>query len=156
MYVIKMNNRLNNSVPPLKSEKPIFDEKAILKSKWTYESGNKIEGYDEPISKTKLEMIYSINELYKLLKANNIKLSLVVYPWPQSLKVDKINSDHVMMWKKFCEGKCHKFLNLFPFFFNEMRKSSYLEVYRKYYFWNDVHFNSDGNKKIAYKLIEEF
>ena len=44
-----------------------------------------IDGYDEPISKTQSEMVNNMNQLYELLKKNNIELSLAVYPWPQQL-----------------------------------------------------------------------
>ena len=156
MYVIKMNNRLNKEVPPLKSQNPIFSDKANKKAKWSYQTTDIIDGYDEPISKTQNEMIQVISKLFELLRENQIKLSLAVYPWPQQLQYDKINSKHVKMWQSFCEGKCHKFINFFPYFFEEKEKTSFLEVYRKYYFWNDVHFNAEGNEIIAQKLLKEF
>ena len=156
MYVIKMNNRLNKDVPPLKSQNPIFNAKAAKKAKWSYQSADIVDGYDEPISKTQNEMIQVMSKLFELLKENQIKLSLAVYPWPQQLQYDKLNSKHVKMWESFCEGKCYKFINLFPYFFEEKEKKSFLEVYKKYYFWNDVHFNAEGNKLIAQKLLKEF
>ena len=156
MYVIKMNNRLNKEVPPLKSEYPIFNAKAAKKAKWSYQTSDIVDGFDEPISKTQGEMIQAITKLFTILEENQIKLSLVVYPWPQQLQYDKQNSKHVEMWKNFCEGKCHKFINFFPYFFDEKEKKSFLEVYKKYYFWNDVHFNAEGNRAIAKKLIKEF
>ena len=153
MFVVKMNNRINNEVPPLSSEKPIFNERASRKAMWTYQTEDNLEGYQDPISKTQSEMINTMDQLYQLLKENNIKLSVAVYPWPQQIKYDDINSKHVEMWKNFCIGKCFKFINFFPYFFEEKRKSSYLEVFKKYYFWNDVHFNERGNRVIADKLI---
>ena len=60
------------------------------------------------------------------------------------------------MWKRFCEKKCYKFIDFFPFFFKEKEETSFLATYKKYYFWNDVHFNIEGNKVIAKKLIQEF
>ena len=66
------------------------------------------------------------------------------------------NSKHVNMWRSFCEKKCTKFINFFPYFFEEKKRTSYLEVYKKYYFWNDVHFNAEGNRVIAEKLLKEF
>ena len=156
MFVLKMNSRLNREVPPLKSEKPIFSERAIKKAMWTYKSDEELEGYQGPVAKTQSEMIYAMSELYKLLEENNIKLSLAVYPWPQQLEFDNVNSKHVEMWENFCEKKCAKFINFFPFFFQEKVKTSYLDVFKKYYFWNDVHFNAEGNRVIAEKLIKEF
>ena len=60
------------------------------------------------------------------------------------------------MWRDFCKQKCFKFIDFFPFFFDEKDKSSFLEVYKKYYFWNDPHFNAEGNRIIAERLIKEF
>ena len=97
-----------------------------------------------------------MTKLFELLKKNNIKLSLAVYPWPQQIKHDVVESEHVKMWEEFCISKCEKFINFFPFFFKEKKNSSYLEVHKKYYFWNDVHFNKEGNKVIANKLINFF
>ena len=155
MFVIKMNNRLNKTVPPLNSEKPIFDERTALKAKWTYQNTDLIEGYDDPVSKTQSEMIKSMRHLYKLLEKNDIKLSLAVYPWPQQLLNKDLNSKHVKMWKNFCVDKCENFINYFPFFFKEVEQNSFIYVFKKYYFWNDVHFNEEGNKVIANKLIKD-
>ena len=83
-------------------------------------------------------------------------MSLVVYPWPQQLQNDLVNSKHVNMWKEFCISRCVKFVNFFPFFFEEKKNSSFLEVYKKYYYWNDVHFNALGNSVIAKTLLNEF
>jgi len=156
MFVIKMNNRLNKEVPPLKSDKPIFNERASKKAMWTYKSNDELEGYEGPISKTQNEMICAMNKIYEILEKKNIKLSLAVYPWPQQLEFNDENSKHVKMWENFCKKKCAKFINFFPFFFQEKRKTSYIDVFKKYYFWNDVHFNAEGNKVIAERLVKEF
>ena len=156
MFVIKMNSRLNKEVPPSNSEKPIFNERASKKAMWTYKSDGELDGYQGSITKTQDEMIFAMNKLYGLLKKNNIKLSLAVYPWPQQLEFNDENSKHVNMWRSFCEKKCTKFINFFPYFFEEKKRTSYLEVYKKYYFWNDVHFNKKGNRLIANKLLKIF
>jgi len=155
-YVIKMNQRINKEVPPLKSEFPIFTKKANLKAVWTYSKSDSIPGYVAPISETKAQMINSMTRLHNLLKKNNIKLSLAVYPWPQQIKYDAIDSEHVKMWEEFCILRCEKFINFFPLFFEKKKNSSYLDVYKKYYFWNDVHFNNEGNRLIANKLLSLF
>ena len=155
-YVIKMNQKFNKEVPPLISEVPIFTEKANLKAMWTYQKSDSIPGYEDPISKTENEMVNNMIKLSDLLKKNNIKLSLAVYPWPQQLERDVVNSKHVKKCEEFCITRCEKFINFFPFFFEEKEKTSYLEVYKKYYFWNDTHFNKEGNKVIANRLIAIF
>ena len=122
MFVVKMNNRINKEIPPLSSEKPIFNKRASLKAKWTYQAEDNLEGYQDPISKTQSEMINTMNQLYQLLKENNIKLSLAVYPWPQQIKYDDIESKHVQMWERFCIGKCFRFINFLPFFLKKKEK----------------------------------
>ena len=156
LYVIKMNNRLNKTLPPTKSDVPIFDKRSELKAKWTYQKNQYVEGYAEKISTTKEKMIATMSELHSLLKKNDIKLSIAVYPWPQQIKNDVVNSQHVNMWRHFCVSRCENFINFFPIFFKEKNQTSYLSVYKKYYFWNDVHFNAAGNKLIADNLLEVF
>ena len=117
MFVIKMNSRLNKEVPPSNSEKPIFNERASKKAMWTYKSEGELDGYQGSITKTQDEMIFAMTKLYELLKKNNIKLSLAVYPWPQQLEFNDENSKHVNMWRSFCEKKCTKFINFFPYQF---------------------------------------
>ncbi len=156
MYVIKMTSLKKEDFAPKKNDKPFFYEKSRLKAKWTYSKKDKIDGYLYPISKTQKEMLQNIEKLYYLLSDKGIKLSIAVYPWPQQIENNDRNSKHVEMWKNFCVGRCYKFIDFFPFFFEEVEKTSYLEVYKRYYFWNDVHFNFEGNKAIANRLIEEF
>ena len=158
MYVLKKNRQLNN----LKNENsqkniiPRFNEKANFKAEWTYYNQTRHPEYINSIEESQQNLINIMNEIYLMLKKNNIKMSIAVYPWPQQLKNDKVNSKHVIMWEKFCKTKCNNFINYFPYFFKEKEKNSFLEVYKKYYFWNDVHFNVEGNKVISSKLIEKF
>ena len=49
-------------------------------------------------------------------------------------------------------GKCKHFLIFFHIFLMQ-RKYGYLETYKKYYWWDDIHFNKDGNKVIASELV---
>ena len=156
MYVIKMNNRLNKDIPPVVSKSPIFDKKSNLKASWTYQNSDFISGYSEEVFLTKQKMVNAMNELYFLLKKNDINLNIAVYPWPQQIEHDKINSEHVNMWQHFCVSKCVNFINFFPILFKEKNETSFIDVYKKYYFWNDVHFNRKGNQLIADKLLEIF
>ncbi len=116
----------------------------------------KIRDYDLTQSEGVAEMKATMEKLYLILKKNKIKMSIVVYPWPQQLLKDKKDSIHVKMWRDFCIGKCSNFINMFPVFFDEMEKTSFLDVYKKYYYWNDVHFNQKGNELIANYLIKNF
>ena len=137
-------------------ENPVFTDKVNLKAKWTYSNEDKIERYDLGIKEGNQIMVNHMEKLHKILSQNNIKLSLAVYPWPHQLEKDVINSIHVKIWQEFCKNKCENFINYFPIFFNEMKNSSYLKTYKKYYFKNDPHFNKVGHKVLAKRLLEIF
>ena len=157
MFVIKkykFKKENNNKVEDNKL--PVFTEKVDLKAKWTYSKTNKLEGYDIGIEEGHKLMTDHMAQLYEILNKNNIKMSLAVYPWPHQLNNDIENSLQVTIWKEFCENRCENFINYFPFFFNDMNNSSFLETYNKFYFKNDPHFNKSGHKVLAEKLIEIF
>ena len=128
---IQKNNVFNNS-----------------RSEWTYKyeksNFNNLE-FDKAINIS----ITNMNNLYELLQKNLIELSVAVYPWPGTLKHDKVNNKQVEIWKNFCNQKCKKFYNLMPPFFED----NYEESYKKFYIENDVHFNELGNKIIAQNFL---
>ena len=158
MYVVKKNRQLNikDGKNFKKSETPSFNKKANYKAEWTYYNHENHPEYLGTIKEGQKNLLNVMNKIYFMLKKNNIKMTIAVYPWPQQLKHDKVNSKHAVMWKEFCEKRCNNFINYFPLFFKEKEENSFLKVYKKYYFWNDVHFNKVGNKIIAKKLIEKF
>ena len=158
MYVIKKNRQLNikDSKKLKKSTTPSFNKKANYKAEWTYYNHKNHLEYVGTIKEGQKNLINIMSRIYHMLKKNNIKMTIAVYPWPQQLKNDKVDSKHVVMWEEFCKTRCNNFINYFPLFFEEKGENSFLEVYKKYYFWNDVHFNKEGNKIIAKKLIEKF
>ena len=158
MYVLKKNRQLKNlkDEVPKKNVTPIFNDKVNFKAEWTYYNQTNHPEYIDSIEESQQNLINIMNEIYIMLKKNNIQMSVAVYPWPHQLKNDNENSKHVIMWERFCKTRCNNFINYFPFFFKEKEKNSFLEVYRKYYFWNDIHFNVEGNKVISRKLLEKF
>jgi len=156
MFVIKNLNKVGYSAKNLDETKPTFHKNVKLKAKWTYSSDNYINGYWTSIEKAQEEMLETMTKLHELLDKKNIPYSIVVYPWPQQLENDVVNSKHVLMWKKFCENKCTNFINLFPFFFKEKDKLGYINTYQKYYWWNDMHFNVQGNKLVAQEILKYF
>ena len=153
MYVLKKSRQIKTNITPIDNKTPKFNSKANYKAEWTYFKGSNHPEYLNSISEAQKNQIEIMNSMYSLLKENNIKMSLVVYPWPQQLLNDNVNSNQVKMWEEFCASKCENFINFFPFFFKEMDKYSFLEIYKKYYFWNDVHFNKNGNEIIAKRLL---
>ncbi len=131
--------------------------KMNLRSAWTYSKTNEIKGYDLPINIAINEQVKTMNQLYELLKKNNIKLSIVVYPWPQTILYDKRENLMKTTWENFCKNKCTNFINTFPLFMNDDDENSKKNlIIRKYYQLGDIHFNHEGHKLIADYFIKNF
>ncbi len=109
-------------------------------------------GVEKSIDKAKL----SISKLMDLLDKNGIEYSIGVYPYPQSMFHDQVNSRHVKIWKDMCENRCKYFFNNFTKFFEISKKIGPIETYYKYYIYRDAHFNSAGHRLIAENFLSEY
>jgi hypothetical protein len=124
---------------------------------WTYrkvtdslpfEAGYAPLGLERGIAKEKAKM----DLLWQGLAARNIPISVVVYPWPNQIVHDSVDSRQVRIWREWCEGKCKRFVSLFPDFFAAKAKCSRLEPgcwYLDYFIFGDIHYNSAGNAIVA-------
>lgn len=95
----------------------------------------------------------NMDKLYKLCKDNNIKLTIAVYPWPNEIINNNLNSNNVSLWMAFCKKRGIPFINCYPYFFTLDRPDSIIE---DYYIRNDVHFNLDGQKLMARAWFDHF
>ena len=121
---------------------------------WTYYIN--INYGEIPVKESIKISINQMNQLYETLISKNISLSIVIYPLPPQLAFDKELSMQVKIWEKFCYLKCKQFINSFPYFFEKLNETSFLEVNNKYFIQNDVHFNKKGNQAIANLITKHF
>ena len=122
--------------------------KDFERSYWTYSDSN------EEIKKGINNSMKYMKNLSDYLNAKNITLSVAVYPHPGQILHDNKNSKHVQIWRDFCKQKCKYFINLFPIFFNNKDNVKKMDIIKKYFIKNDIHFNKHGNKKIFDYLIK--
>ncbi len=130
------------------------------KSAWTYrqisetqpfETGYAPLGLEGGIAKEKVKMTLLWQELA------GIPISVVVYPYPAQLIHDSADSRQVRIWREWCEGKCKRFISLFPAFFAAKEQCPGLEPgcwYLKYFIFGDIHYNSAGNALVA-RVVNE-
>jgi hypothetical protein len=99
----------------------------LERSAWTYrkvsdtdpyETGYAPLGLEGGINREKAKM----DLLWQELAKRNIPISVVVYPWPAQLAHDKVDSRQVHIWREWCDGKCQRFISLFPAFFGVKEK----------------------------------
>ena len=94
--------------------------------------------------------------LKQLLDKRNIKMTIVVYPWPTQLFFEDREHLGMQIWKDFCiKEDCHNFIDANQFFFDEIQKSSKMEVIEKYYIRGDSHFNEEGNRAM-FEIINSY
>ena len=114
---------------------------------WSYDST--FQGYSENGIDDEIKFsVSNMTKLSHLLELNGIDLSVGVYPLPQNLRYEKNYSRYVQTWKNFCLKKCKNFIDFYPLF---KKEKNFYETYKKYYIFNDVHFN-----KFSHKMIGKF
>lgn len=98
-----------------------------------------------------LKLAYmNIEKLYNLCNKHNINLTIVVYPWPEQIFSKDLDSIQVNFWQKFCQKYSIAYINLFPYFINQTDPQ---DIYNKYFINGDVHWNQEGHKLVANKLL---
>ena len=148
----KIKSYLRNSKNSEKIDKIFLNFDAYSKDyergSWTFMKNNKFREKGLMYSHKNMRM------LADFLNENKIEFSIAVYPWPQQLIFDNVESFHVNYWKNFCKNyKCKNFINLFKDFFDQINKNNVNKVILNNYFFTDVHFNKNGSNVIAEKII---
>jgi|SRR5271166_583957 len=132
------------------------------RSAWTYRKVNEADpfvagyaplGVEGGIAKSKERMTLLWQELAK----RNIPISVVVFPWPAQIAHDSADSRQVRIWRDWCEGKCKRFISLFPAFLavkNQCPQSRPGCWYESVFVFGDTHFNAAGNALVADAVIK--
>ena len=158
-----IRDRLGNEFEFFKRKEDVHEDQLNLgdpvyrrdysRGAWTYNSS--IGGYGKLAVNGSIDKSVAMMEkLYELCKANGIKLSIAVYPWPGQILYDVEESRQVKIWRDFCDGKCANFYNSFPTFFGLIRSSSKRAVIENNYFHGEMHFNENGNHLIAMDFLK--
>ncbi|OUV60069.1 MAG: hypothetical protein CBC88_03225 [Candidatus Pelagibacter sp. TMED128] len=150
-FIFPLLNHIKMTTKKLKRKikpKIYIYRKDFKRSYWTYSESN------EEIKRGIKSSINYMENLSNYLNSKNITLSVAVYPHPGQILHDTKNSQHVQIWKNFCKQRCKYFIDLFPIFFENENKEKKMDIIKKYYIKNDIHFNKDGNEKIFDQLIK--
>lgn len=134
----------------------------LERSAWTYrhvsdtdpyETGYAPLGVEGGIARSKAKM----DTLWRELQARNIPLSVVVDPWPAQLAHDSVDSRQVRIWQEWCQGRCKRFVTMFPAFFAVKDSCSRMQPgcwYLNYFLFGDTHYNSAGDAIVAGVLVQ--
>lgn len=116
------------------------------RSRWTLD-----EIMEDRITSGIKKSIENMDKLHNLLEKRRIKMAVVVYPWPDQIAHRDIDSIHMKIWRDWCRKNHVSFVNLFPYFINDVSPT---EVFQKYFIRGDVHFNRKGHEHIANILYD--
>ena len=129
---------------------------------WTYRKVDETDphpagfaplGLERGLAKEQAKMI----ALWQELQKRNIPLSVVVYPYPSQIVHDSVESRQVRMWRDWCQGKCKRFVTLFPEFFDVRDQCPRAEPgcwYLSHFIFGDMHYNATGNALVARVAVE--
>lgn len=102
------------------------------------------------------EMQLYMDKLYDLIKRNNIKLTVAVYPHPCNIMSQDLNSIQATFWGKWCKRHDVNFINYFPYFVTGNTENDRKQVVDKYFIKNDVHWNEKGHRLIADMFLADY
>jgi hypothetical protein len=129
----------------------------LERSAWTYrkvsdqdpyETGYAPLGVEGGIAREKAKM----DLLWQELQKRHIPIGVVVYPWPAQLAHDSVDSRQVRIWRDWCDGKCKRFVTLFPAFFAVKEQCPTSRPgcwYLSHFIFGDTHYNSTGDALAA-------
>ena len=129
----------------------------LERSAWTYRAISDSEPYETGYAPLGLEggirkEQAKMDLLWRELKERNIPITVVVSPWPAQLAHDTVDSREVTIWRDWCEGKCKRFVNLFPAFFAVKDQCPRTQPgcwYLDYFLFGDTHYNNAGDALVA-------
>ncbi len=88
-------------------------------------------------------------QLKELLDKQQIPLTIAVYPWPDQIYNNDIDSKQILFWHNWSKTNKVEFINLFSAF---MPATSPEKTIRQYYIKGDVHWNEFGHQQVYQAL----
>ena len=91
-----------------------------------------------------------MEKLVKLAREHSIRLTIAVYPWPNQILHNDLDSIHVRFWNDCAERMRVDFLNYFPCFVQtDGTEAGHQAVLDHYFLAGDAHWNTAGHELIA-------
>jgi hypothetical protein len=98
-----------------------------------------------------------MSKLLKLLRDQQIGLTVAVYPWPHQVWYEDLDSIQVKEWEQWRHENNVKVINYFPDFVKKnLNSTEKYQILKKYYYPGDMHFNKNGDMRLAMKFIQNY
>ena len=119
---------------------------------WAYGWPDYQGPYGKYVEKGLAKAKQNMSEIAEFLRSQKTRLTVVVYPWPQQVRVGKLESRAVTEWRNWCRENGADFIDLFP---EILGQGTAEEVLAKYYIRNDAHWNEAGNRLVGEALLRK-
>ena len=120
-----------------------------FRAAWTYDD-EALERY----GKLGLEKATGhMDQLAALLSTYGIKLTVVVYPWPNQIFQRDKDSLQIRHWRAWSTRNSAGFIDLFPYFIDDRDAE---QVIRDHFIPGDIHWNQKGHEVVARGFLENF
>ena len=140
---------------PILKENKVYtykDSIDLYRGSWTYNS-NSFKNY----GKRGLDISAKhMDKLLQILRKNKIKITLAVYPWPDQIYYDTVDSKQVIFWENWANKNSVRFINHFKDFFQLKKRIGAQRLIEEYYISGDVHFNEKGNALIKESFLDQY
>lgn len=93
-----------------------------------------------------------MSQLKSFLDKNNIQLTIAVYPWPDQIMQQDVESKQVTFWRGWSKQNNVAFINLFSTF---LPSADSEKTIRANYINGDVHWNEIGHQAVYTSLISQ-
>ena len=156
---VAVADQLKDRFFPLEAEQPAGNGSDALgpwrkmlkneRGNWTHDAGV-FAAYGE----RGLERAARSMELLRdLLRQHGVRLTVVVYPWPNQIVAGDRDSKQVRYWRTWTAANGSGFVDLFDEFIDG---SDPAVTIRKYYIEGDCHFNAAGHQRVAAAMLQRF
>lgn len=99
----------------------------------------------------------NLNRLLALCRKHGMSLTLVVYPWPDQIVRNDLNSIQVRHWETWTKKNGVQFISLFPLFIpSSYNVQNVRKMFDTYFIRGDVHWNEAGHRLVAETFFERY
>jgi len=96
---------------------------------------------------------HSMELLRDLVRKHAVRLTVVVYPWPNQIAAGDRDSRQVQFWRAWTAANGADFIDLFGDFFAGGDPAASI---RNYYIEGDIHFNAAGHQMVAEAMLQRY
>lgn len=151
-FVMYLENRLgeqldivDEEMQKIRSNYVNYEDSLYERSGWYSEGNYPLWGREGSALAT-----HYMTELVKLCRSHNVKVTLVVYPWPRQVVENVADNFHVLYWRQFSQEQNIQFINYYPLFM----PTDPGNLLDRYFLPSDIHFNEAGHALIAEEFLK--